>query len=499
MKSYTNRQLKRKIQNKGIYLDSAKKKQFDNYSYYQVINAYKNIFAINIETIDDIINNIKKNKDIQRYKKNYGISNSISTSSQIIRAIEISICQKYGISFKLTDTDTELLTKVREIDYYNHLYSNKVYYSDFIRIYKFEHELRNVLLRYTLIVEENLKNVLITYLNDIEAKDNFLTDIDQYETSQGNISDAINSIKKILDKQTNKHSNPIKRKVSQNLSIPYWILINELTLGETINIIINLREEHLRNLLERCVNYFTNLKLNYTKITNNQIQSYNGYINSMREILKIIGNFRNNLAHNQPIYNFNVKDFSSSKGTIINYELPRVKNKNIKSQYALNNKYMSYFAKFWGSDKYNSFTGNSNINLSWIIYVIFKFITHLDKNSNFYSELTYVYKKYNIILHPYSVSINQLDLYEKIINELNDFCKTNFEIDKIIKKYDNNKKIKQDLILLNSKLNKIQSQFNKNCSLNLKNNECLKYTHFLFDSVYTRYTGIDKKYFSKLI
>ena len=42
--------------------------------------------------------------------------------------------------------------KIRSIKYYNHLYSKKVIYSDFVRIYKFEHELRSVLLRYTLFL-----------------------------------------------------------------------------------------------------------------------------------------------------------------------------------------------------------------------------------------------------------------------------------------------------------------------------------------------------------
>ena len=89
-----------------------------------------------------------------------------------------------------------------------------------------------------------MKNILITYLNNIHAKDNFLTDINQYKTRDGNIVYAIESIKKIFDKQANKYSKPIKRKLDQNISIPYWIIINELTLGETIKLIINLNENH---------------------------------------------------------------------------------------------------------------------------------------------------------------------------------------------------------------------------------------------------------------
>ena len=108
------------------------------------------------------------------------------------------ICDKYGINYKYFESSDELKDKVKGIKYYNHLYSNKVIYSDFVRIYKFEHELRNVLLRYTLIIEESLKNILVSYLNCIEAKDTFLTDINQYDTSPKNITNSINSIKKYL-------------------------------------------------------------------------------------------------------------------------------------------------------------------------------------------------------------------------------------------------------------------------------------------------------------
>lgn len=131
MKSYTNVKLKKKLQNKGIQLDNRKKKLFDKYSYYQVINAYKNIFSTNIENIDDIENNIKHNIDIERYLKNYNI-NSYYDNMQLFRTIEIKICHKYGIQFKYDNSNDEIKEKIKSINYYNHLYSNKVYYSDFV-------------------------------------------------------------------------------------------------------------------------------------------------------------------------------------------------------------------------------------------------------------------------------------------------------------------------------------------------------------------------------
>ena len=110
MKSYTNTKLRKKLQNKGIILDEKKKQHFDKYSYYQVINAYKNIFSTSIE------NNIKNSIGIDRYRKNFSISNDTSNST-LYRGILISICQKYGINLKYTDSNDELKEKIKGIKY----------------------------------------------------------------------------------------------------------------------------------------------------------------------------------------------------------------------------------------------------------------------------------------------------------------------------------------------------------------------------------------------
>lgn len=216
----------------------------------------------------------------------------------------------------------------------------------------------------------------------------------------------------------------------------------------------------------------------------------------MREILNIIGILRNSLAHNQPIYNFNVKEFYSTKSTKVNYSLPKASTQH--EQYILTTNYMSYLAEFFGSDKYNSYSGNSNIDLSWAIYIIYKIICKLDKNTNIYNELIYVYKKYNIILRPERVATNKFELYEKMLSKLEDYSNYDFGVNGISEKYSNGKKIKQDLISLNKKIKDMQVEMKEMLNENLKNNDCMKYTHFLFDRSYTRYTGIDKRFFDKL-
>ena len=52
---------------------------FRKYSYYQVINAYKNLFVKDIEYIDTIRSNILQNKNIEFYKNVFKIKPEIKT------------------------------------------------------------------------------------------------------------------------------------------------------------------------------------------------------------------------------------------------------------------------------------------------------------------------------------------------------------------------------------------------------------------------------------
>lgn len=53
---------------KQIKFDKGEKALFRRYSYYQVVNAYKNLFVKDIEYIDTIRNNILQNKNIDFYR-----------------------------------------------------------------------------------------------------------------------------------------------------------------------------------------------------------------------------------------------------------------------------------------------------------------------------------------------------------------------------------------------------------------------------------------------
>ncbi|MCI8498746.1 MAG: Abi family protein [Bacilli bacterium] len=486
MQVLTTNKLIKNIEKKGISIDSKDKKKFKRYSYYQVVNAYKNIFVEKVENIDDIKNNILQGIDMDRYQESFNLPSDISPDEAFLRICKY-ICKKYDRQPE-SDNVESYIKEINEMEYYHHIYSNRVRYSDFIRIYKFEHELRTIMLRYVLIIEESLKNIFVSYLNNSRASDNFLMDISNYISDSKKINESIDSIKLVLEKQKNKYSKPITRKKSQRINIPYWIIINELTLKETLKILNNLSENHYNNIYLSCLTQFTRVACN--SLTDEEKRLY---IDKIRSILELIANFRNLLAHNQPLYLFNVKDVKTDNIININYDYPRVRDQN-----TMNSDTMSIFANFFGSDRYNSRTQNVTIDLSWIIYTIYKIISTLDSNSTIYDEIVNVYRKYSIVNIEEKKSINDYVSLEKLLETLDDFLEYNYNSEEIINKIESTSKFKQcikhqGLLIENYKRN--LRKYRKKISIVTSKP---KYNIFQFLNRYTEYTGIDKNYFDKL-
>lgn len=144
------------------------------------------------------------------------------------------------------------------------------------------------------------------------------------------------------------------------------------------------------------------------------------------------------MAHNQPLYLFNVKDVKTNNTTKNNYDYPRARNQN-----TMNSDTMSIFASFFGSDRYNSRTQNVKIDLSWIIYTIYKIISTLDSNSTIYDEIINVYGKYAIVNIGEKKYVNDCVSLEKLLETLDEFLEYSYDSEGIIVKIDTTSKYKQ--------------------------------------------------------
>ena len=299
---------------------------------------------------------------------------------------------------------------IRELGYAHHVYAQGSEFSDFCRIHDFEHELRNVLLKYALIIENNIKRIFISYLNDQCKSPDFLLDISNYNTAlnERRNNGAIQTIKKIIELLDNAHSKPIMRKRRQNLPVPYWILVNEMTLNQTLKTIDNLRDEDKNNILQNILHELTECTslnvLEKANKTDEQIAFEQDHLKFLGIMLRYIGEFRNLLAHNQPIYNYNVSNTSLSTYPLLEHVAPPVKFESKRSKeeqrQRQNGKLMGFVKRFFGEDAFSSHSVDVNIDLSFIIYTIGKIVCHIRSTNEFDygKDIREVYMKYHVLI-----------------------------------------------------------------------------------------------------
>lgn len=491
-------------ENKGIMFNRGDRALFKKYSYYQVVNAYKNLFAYDEDNIDEIKNNIATNVKVDYYRKSYDVKNDIP-DSDLYENICNKICKKYGLDGK---TLTEKEDQIRFIKYHHHIYNPGTLYTDFVRMYKFEHELRMMLLKYTLIVEESVKNIFISYLNDNGAKPNYLINMDNYNTNSLK-SKSFDTMKLIIDKYDNQKSKPIKRKRDQHLTVPYWIIINELAMNQTYYAIANLRQQDSNKIFLRCLNFFTKLNFSEESKAKNpkQLEYEKRMIDNFKTVLYYLGEFRNMLAHNQPIYCYNILEYNMNSTKKFKYELPKtrdnLKDKNGKivsceqQQLNLMGSFMNSMQEYFGKDAFNS-NNSTKLDLSKIIYVLYKMLKNIDSNTNFYTELTSIYSKYNIILSESVVNVinpRQIDDLKLAISKLTQY---DFNSEEIIEKIESGKSYKREIKSKNVELKRIKKQItdlSKNINVEIVKS---KYKHFPARKKYTDFTGINYNFFKNI-
>lgn len=488
-------------ENKGIKFLRGDKALFRKYSYFQVVNAYKDLFAYDEDTIEEIKQNINNNVKIDFYKKSFEVRDDINNTN-LYEAICNKICKKYGLS-GLTLQEKE--EQIKTIKYHHHIYIPNTLYTDFVRMYKFEHELRMMLLKYTLIVEESVKNIFISYLNDINAKPNYLINMDNYNTTSLK-SKSFDTMKLIIDKYDNQKSKPIKRKRDQHLTVPYWIIINELAMNQTYYAIANLNDDDSYKIFLRCLNFFTKLNFyaeNQGKALK-QITYERKMVNNFKTLLCYLGEFRNMLAHNQPIYCYNVLNYDINGKTKFEYELPKVNPNYVdkkgnkiplsKQQINIMGSLMNSLKEYFGSDNFNS-NNSTKLDLSKIIYILYKMLKNIDSNTNFYTELIAIYSKYNIILSKSIIEINnskKINELKDIIDELSNY---DMEISRFIEKIESGRAYKVELRAKEKQLKELLKKANT-ISKEINVNEIKsKYKHFPARKKYSEFTGIDSKFF----
>lgn len=164
-----------------------------------------------------------------------------------------------------------------------------VRFEDVYRMYCFDRNLRSILLKYILICEQTIKSSLSYHFCQIYGEDQkaYLNPINYLQSE--NHSRIIKKLIQKMSAQLNENSSYyyIRHYVKRYQSVPFWVLVNTLTLGQ-VSKMYSCQKSRVK--IQICKDF-------------GEIRE-----NELERMLSIMTKFRNVCAHNDRLFNFKTQD-----------------------------------------------------------------------------------------------------------------------------------------------------------------------------------------------
>lgn len=164
-----------------------------------------------------------------------------------------------------------------------------VRFEDVYGMYCFDRNLRSIMLKYILICEQTIKSSLSYHFCQIYGEDQkaYLNPINYLQSE--NHSRIIKKLIQKMSAQLNENSSYyyIRHYVKRYQSVPFWVLVNTLTLGQ-VSKMYSCQKSRVK--IQICKDF-------------GEIRE-----NELERMLSIMTKFRNVCAHNDRLFNFKTQD-----------------------------------------------------------------------------------------------------------------------------------------------------------------------------------------------
>lgn len=187
-------------------------------------------------------------------------------------------------------------------------YISNSHFNELKSLFLFDRELRLLFLKYILIFENSIKTIISHEFSKKYPKQNSYLDIKNYRKDEPKkVLNQISILTKTIHEKVDKE-NSIKHYIQKHRSVPLWVLVNYLTIGNISNLYYILLDTD-KNIISKCYSdkYRKQYKRENIRISSEDIQS----------ALKIFNLVRNKCAHDERLYNSNFKNIKISN--ITNY------------------------------------------------------------------------------------------------------------------------------------------------------------------------------------
>lgn len=179
----------------------------------------------------------------------------------------------------------------------NEKYMSGTYFENIIDVHHFDKNIKSTFFRFITEVEKTFKSVFAfrysEYFKDIRYS---YLDINNYDSNKIlKVSKNISQLSNIISIKSNQENNSIAHYVENHDDVPMWVLINNLTFGQTSKL-YSYMPMKLKNKIAKDLSYFLKINTNDEKaiLGAEQLESY---------LINLV-EFRNIIAHNNKIIDY---------------------------------------------------------------------------------------------------------------------------------------------------------------------------------------------------
>ncbi|WP_306489228.1 Abi family protein [Anaerococcus octavius] len=188
-------------------------------------------------------------------------------------------------------------------------YLKGTHFDELKSLFLFDRELRNLFLKYILIFENSFKTVLSHEFSKKYRKPNSYLEIKNYvDDNPKKVLQQISILTKTIHNKVDKDG-AIKHYIENHGSVPFWVLVNYLTVGN-LSYLYSILKDTDKNTIAKY----------YSKKYNKQYESSPALRIDSEDIsaaLKIVNLVRNKCAHDERLYN---SDFGNTRvSNVANY------------------------------------------------------------------------------------------------------------------------------------------------------------------------------------
>ncbi len=183
-------------------------------------------------------------------------------------------------------------------------------FEDIYELYNFDNDLRNLFLKYILVVERNIKSSLsYNFCKEYGDLQEDYLNVNNYDYT-GKKKNVINKMLKIMSGQLRDDSDYvyIRHYMTTYQYVPLWVLMNVLTIGQLSKIYACQKG---RIQIKICRDF------GYLKV------------NELGKMLAVMTKFRNVCAHNDRLFDFRTKDALFDRNIYERLQIPKVKGRYI--------------------------------------------------------------------------------------------------------------------------------------------------------------------------